>query len=426
MRKITILLKTTFLILFLFGFITRSYSQVPPTTSCSSNDLALVGAFLVNEGDACLDCDSTPILTKTLNLQINNTTGSTRTSFAFWGVLEIYSGDDGTLVSSMDITGCNGPLPPNEIKTLSFDEIEYDCGDILIIKELWLAWTEASPGSICDLDPNDIHPKCGKLSTLTIDAGVNGEFDLTDSQCGTPNGAIDLSPIGGKAPYTFLWSTIDGNIPSGSENSEDLTGLIPGTYSVIITDGDGCEITKTRTINTTAIPDAPSGTDVTVCYDGAEHTVSASAETGENIIWYTTETGNETTSPPSETEAGTYSAYVGAKIIATECESSNRTLVTLTINPLPVGTNIEPTIDSGNTLNEILSDNVDILGSTFSWQATENSNIEGETISESTASIITDILTNLTGVVDSCLYCYTKVSIRLFWGSIYNYSSCKS
>jgi hypothetical protein len=49
------------------------------------------------------------------------------------------------------------------------------------------------------------------------------------------DGSINLTPGGGSPPYTFLWS-------NGS-NTEDISNLSYGTYSVIVTDSNNCDKT---------------------------------------------------------------------------------------------------------------------------------------------------------------------------------------
>lgn len=72
-------------------------------------------------------------------------------------------------------------------------------------------------------------------SALTI-SSIN-----TSVTCnGTSDGSIDLTLIGGNSNYTFSWS-------NGS-TTEDLTGLVAGSYTVTATDGP-CVITLTSTIN---------------------------------------------------------------------------------------------------------------------------------------------------------------------------------
>lgn len=65
--------------------------------------------------------------------------------------------------------------------------------------------------------------------------------DTQDVTCfGGANGAIDLTVTGGALPYTFDWDS-DG---TGDNNDpEDLAGLDADTYSVTVTDANGC--TKT-------------------------------------------------------------------------------------------------------------------------------------------------------------------------------------
>jgi hypothetical protein len=59
---------------------------------------------------------------------------------------------------------------------------------------------------------------------------------------GGSNGSVDINVVGGTGPYTYLWSN--------SRTTEDLSGLVAGTYSVTVSDAISC-ITSIGTINIT-------------------------------------------------------------------------------------------------------------------------------------------------------------------------------
>ena len=81
------------------------------------------------------------------------------------------------------------------------------------------------------------------LSISEIISNFNG-FQI--SEAGKNDGFINISVAGGTSNYTYVWSTLDG---SGlSVNSEDQNFLTAGTYSVIVTDTNGCVITKEYTL----------------------------------------------------------------------------------------------------------------------------------------------------------------------------------
>ncbi len=57
---------------------------------------------------------------------------------------------------------------------------------------------------------------------------------------GSNEGKISITPAGGTAPYTFLWT----GPGAYSSTNEDITGLYAGNYTVTITDNRGCTFTS--------------------------------------------------------------------------------------------------------------------------------------------------------------------------------------
>lgn len=85
---------------------------------------------------------------------------------------------------------------------------------------------------------------------------VNGTVtDVTTSN----NGAIDVTVTGGEGEYTYLWST--------NETTEDLTDLTAGTYSVIVTDSNGCSASSTfEVVNSVGISTIEGNSDIISIY----------------------------------------------------------------------------------------------------------------------------------------------------------------
>jgi uncharacterized repeat protein (TIGR01451 family) len=89
----------------------------------------------------------------------------------------------------------------------------------------------------------------------------------TSTTCpGAYDGEIDITVTGGTlipAPspphYSFLWTASNGGeIPSGHENDEDQTNLPAGTYTVVVTDANGCWVTQTFIVTPGADTEAPT------------------------------------------------------------------------------------------------------------------------------------------------------------------------
>ena len=62
---------------------------------------------------------------------------------------------------------------------------------------------------------------------------------------GFPTGSINTSVAGGQGTYSYVWQS---PIPIGA--IADPSGLIPGNYTVTVTDGSGCTDSQTFTITT--------------------------------------------------------------------------------------------------------------------------------------------------------------------------------
>src|SRR5690606_42144243 len=76
-------------------------------------------------------------------------------------------------------------------------------------------------------------------------AALSAETDggKTDVPCSTRSRCTaTVAPTGGTPPYTYSWS------PSGGTNAT-ATGLAANTYTVTITDFNGCQTTRGFTIN---------------------------------------------------------------------------------------------------------------------------------------------------------------------------------
>lgn len=118
-------------------------------------------------------------------------------------------------------------------------------------------------------------------SIISPNVIVLGIPAVTDAVCNnSPDGAIDISVSGGAAPYTFAW-TGPGAFTAATE---DISGVVAGSYTVIITDNNGCSMRDTITVGalTTVIADA--GNDTTACVAGR---ITLDGSLSANALTYT-------------------------------------------------------------------------------------------------------------------------------------------
>ncbi len=96
---------------------------------------------------------------------------------------------------------------------------------------------------------------CDASDQVTISATnpITATISTTDETCaGANDGTATVNPSGGTPPYTYGWNT---NL--GIQTTSTATGLSAGTFTVTVTDANGCILTTNVTINTIPPPPPP-------------------------------------------------------------------------------------------------------------------------------------------------------------------------
>ncbi|MGI9159782.1 MAG: gliding motility-associated C-terminal domain-containing protein [Saprospiraceae bacterium] len=188
-------------------------------------------------------------------------------------------------------------------------------------------------------------------------------FAVTKPTCGESTGAINTTPGGGNAPYTFSWSN--------GASTEDLSNLPPGTYTVTITDNNGCTVVRDVIVEDNLININVTGTVVanTTCNGGnGSIDVSVTPNGTYSYEW----SNGATTQDISNLEPGTYTVTVTTGVTCTGAAS-------FTVNDNPnapqlSATTVQTTCDLENgSINLTVSGGVSPY--TFSWsggQSTED------------------------------------------------------
>ena len=215
-------------------------------------------------------------------------------------------------------------------------------------------------GDICVsvTDANNCAPADTCISVIVPDApfAVNGV--ATNASCGACNGSIDLIVSGGSPNYVFQW--ING------QQTEDLSSLCNGLYSVVVFDALGCEqdlefaiqqstglIIDLAITNGLCAGDSTGAASVTTSGGTPEFTYSWS-DSNENVLSDSTSVAN--------LPAGSYTIAVadasGCDTTATFAITTPQALsVSITLSEYSIATNTynisSPDGDNGSILVEV-------------------------------------------------------------------------
>ncbi len=145
---------------------------------------------------------------------------------------------------------------------------------------------------------------CQVVRNITITAPVAMQLDASSTivHCFAGNdGSLDLSVIGGTLPYTYHWS-------NGS-SAEDIAGLTAGSYSVTVSDANGCAVSQSFQVGTMPEIQVIGKVSPISCIDNADGTISITATGGAGNIGYLWSTGS-TLSSIKDLASGNYSLTV--------------------------------------------------------------------------------------------------------------------
>ena len=139
-------------------------------------------------------------------------------------------------------------------------------------------------------------------ATVSVSSNYNGRDVSCFNAC---NGAATVNVISGSSP-AYSWST--------GATTQSISGLCPGTYSVTVTNGDGCTVTKSVTINNTPLltvsitPSDNNGYGVS-CNGSTDGTATANPSGGTSPYSYSWSNG-QTTKTATGLAAGFYTVTV--------------------------------------------------------------------------------------------------------------------
>jgi PKD repeat protein len=151
----------------------------------------------------------------------------------------------------------------------------------------------------------------------------------TNATCGLSNGTAAANATGGSPSYTYLWST--------GATTSTLSGLGAGTYSVTVTDANGCTSSGSVSLTAASAPSASiSGSTPAVCTANGTATVAGSGGTpGYTYLW----SNGQTTATATSLAGGTYTVTVTdaagctATTSVTITSSGGATLTLGTVDP---------------------------------------------------------------------------------------------
>ncbi|HXH17741.1 MAG TPA: gliding motility-associated C-terminal domain-containing protein, partial [Chitinophagales bacterium] len=180
--------------------------------------------------------------------------------------------------------------------------------------------------------------------TITDDASALISVAVTGTNVlcnGGNDGTATATVSNGSAPFTFVWNPNVGN-------TQTITGLTAGVYSVTVTDATGCQATGAVAINEPSALSFTTSVTPPACNGGNDASITVTATGGTPAYQYSSDGGNifQNSNVLAGLDAGTYVVMVKD---ANGCSVTNSVIIT---DPAAIQPNLTVTNISCNGAND--------------------------------------------------------------------------
>ncbi|MBL7950374.1 MAG: gliding motility-associated C-terminal domain-containing protein [Flavobacteriales bacterium] len=186
---------------------------------------------------------------------------------------------------------------------------------------------------------------------------------ITNASCAdASDGAISITATGGMPSYTFEWTGPD----AFSSAAEDITGIHPGAYQLVLNDANNCMLDTVITVDALTTVEAIAGADQQAC-SGTTVTLDGSASVGGTSYSWRDAQGVEVGTTPVVEVSGLPDGHNLFTLVVTDGPCSSTDQVSVTVLSLPIANaGVDQTIFLGGTV-ALGGSPTGPVGSLFLW-----------------------------------------------------------
>jgi hypothetical protein len=233
---------------------------------------------------------------------------------------------------------------------------------------------------------------CTTTTTITITqpSPLSLTTTVTDASCfGNTNGAVSLTVNGGTSAYTYSWSN--------GATTQNLSNVGAGTYSVLVTDANGCTSSASATVNQPAVYVLTHTVTNVNCYGQSTGAIDFNVTGGVTPYIYNWSNG-ATTQDLSNLAAGVYNVSV-------TCSSGCIVTTSITISqpsaPVALSGTVTNVICYGNANGSI---DLNVTGGTSPYTYLWNNGSTTQDLSGLSAGVYSVVVNDVRGCSSNVSY----------------------